>query len=80
MRTQVGIFSGPAGLLLSQPLHLQGIESVVLERQNREYVLGRTRVGVIEQGAIALLREAQAHEHMDRDGQIDVYGWVVRAR
>ena len=71
MKTQVGIIgSGPAGLLLSQFLHLQGIESVVLERQSREYVLGRIRAGVIEQGAVALLREAQVHERMDREGQI----------
>ena len=71
MRTQVGIIgSGPAGLLLSQLLDLQGIESVVLERQSREYVLGRIRAGVIEQSAVALLREAQVHERMDREGLI----------
>ena len=71
MKTQVGIIgSGPAGLLLSQLLHLRGIESVVLERQSREYVLGRIRAGVIEQGAVALLREAQVHERMDREAQI----------
>ena len=71
MRTQVGIIgSGPAGLLLSQLLHLRGIDSVVLERQSREYVLGRIRAGVIEQGAVDLLREAQVHERLDREGQI----------
>ena len=71
MKTQVGIIgSGPAGLLLSQLLHLRGIESVVLERQSREYVLGRIRAGVIEQGAVDLLREAQVHERLDREGQI----------
>ena len=70
MKTQIGIIgAGPAGLLLSQLLHLRGIESVVLERQSREYVLGRVRAGVIEQGAVALLREAQVHERMDREGQ-----------
>ena len=71
MRTQVGIIgSGPAGLLLSQLLHLRGIDSVVLERQSREYVLGRIRAGVIEQGAVELLREAQVHERLDRERQI----------
>ena len=71
MKTQVGIVgAGPAGLLLSQLLHLRGIGSVVLERQSREYVLGRIRAGVIEQGAIALLRDAQVHERMDREAQI----------
>ena len=70
-KTQVGIIgAGPAGLLLSQLLHLRGIENVVLERQSREYVLGRIRAGVIEQGAVALLREARVHERMDREGQI----------
>ena len=71
MKTQVGIVgAGPAGLLLSQLLHLRGIGSAVLERQSREYVLGRVRAGVIEQGAIALLRAAQVHERMDREAQV----------
>jgi len=47
MRTQVGIIgAGPAGLLLSQLLHLHGIESVILERQSRAHVEGRIRAGV----------------------------------
>ena len=71
MKTQVGIIgSGPAGLLLSQLLHLRGIDNVVLERQSREYVLGRVRAGVIEQGAVELLREARVHERLDREGQV----------
>ena len=61
MRTQVGIIgSGPAGLLLSQLLDLQGIESVVLERRSRDYVLGRIRAGVLEEGTVEMLRQAQA--------------------
>jgi p-hydroxybenzoate 3-monooxygenase len=69
MRTQVGIIgSGPAGLLLSQLLHLQGIESVILERQSREHVEGRIRAGVLEQSTVNLLREAQVNERMDREG------------
>jgi p-hydroxybenzoate 3-monooxygenase len=49
VRTQVGIVgAGPAGLLLSHLLHLQGIESVVLETHNREYVEERVRAGVLE--------------------------------
>ena len=71
MKTQVGIIgSGPAGLLLSQLLHRRGIDSIVLERQSRAYVLGRIRAGVIEQGMVALLREAGVHERLDREGQI----------
>ena len=51
MRTQVGIIgSGPSGLLLARLLHLQGIESVILERKSRSYVESRIRAGVLEQG------------------------------
>ena len=71
MRTQVGIIgAGPSGLLLSQLLHLQGIESVVLERQTGEYVLGRIRAGVLEQGMVDLMRKAGAGERMDKEGLI----------
>ncbi len=71
MKTQVGIIGGgPSGLLLSQLLHLQGIDSVVLERQSREYVLGRIRAGVLEHGFAKLMREARCGERMDREGEI----------
>lgn len=71
MRTQVGIIgSGPSGLILSQLLHLHGIESVILERQSREHVEGRIRAGVLEQGMMNLLREAQVAGRMDREGLI----------
>ncbi len=71
MKTQVGIIGGgPSGLLLSQLLHLRGIDSVVLEQQSREYVLGRIRAGVLEHGFAALMREAQVADRMDREGEI----------
>jgi len=71
MRTQVAIIgAGPSGLLLSQLLHLKGIDSIVLERQTREYVLGRIRAGVLEQGLTDLLREAGVGERMDREGLV----------
>ena len=71
MRTQVGIIgSGPSGLLLARLLYLQGIESVILESRSREYVLGRVRAGVLEQGMMNLLRQAQVGERMDREGLI----------
>lgn len=71
MKTQVGIIGGgPSGLLLSQLLHLQGIDNVVLEKQSREYVLGRIRAGVLEHGFAKLMREAQAGDRMDREGEI----------
>lgn len=64
------IGAGPSGLLLSQLLHLRGIESVVLERRSRAYVLGRIRAGVLERGMADLLREAQVHERMEREGLV----------
>jgi len=68
-RTQVGIVgAGPSGMLLSQLLHLEGIESVVLERRSREYVEGRIRAGVLEQGTVDLLEEAQVGARMRREG------------
>jgi p-hydroxybenzoate 3-monooxygenase len=71
MRTQVGIIgSGPAGLLLSQFLYLHGIDSVILERQSRAHVEGRIRAGVLEQGTVNLLREAQVNARMDREGLV----------
>lgn len=71
MKVQVCIVGGgPSGLLLSQLLHLQGIDTVVLEKQSRDYVLGRIRAGVIEQGFARLMREAGCGERMDREGEI----------
>lgn len=68
-RTQVGIIgSGPSGLLLSQLLHLNGIDSVVMERQSRAHVEGRIRAGVLEQGTVNLLKVAQVNQRMDREG------------
>jgi p-hydroxybenzoate 3-monooxygenase len=71
MRTQVGIVgAGPAGLLLSQLLHLQGIDTVVLERRSRAYVEGRIRAGVLEQGTADLLDAAEVGERMHRIGLV----------
>jgi len=70
-QTRVGIIgSGPSGLLLSQLLFLNGIDSVILERQSREHVEGRIRAGVLEQGTVDLLRQAQVNERMDREGMV----------
>jgi p-hydroxybenzoate 3-monooxygenase len=64
------IGGGPSGLLLSQLLHLQGIETVILEKYSREHVLARIRAGVLEHGFAKLMREAQCGERMDREGEI----------
>ena len=71
MKTQVGIIGGgPSGLLLSQLLHLQGIESVLLEKHTRDYVLGRIRAGVLEHGFANLMVEAGCGERMKAEGEI----------
>lgn len=59
MRTQVAIVgAGPSGLLLGQLLANAGIDNVIVERRSAEYVLGRVRAGVLEQGTVDLLDEA----------------------
>jgi p-hydroxybenzoate 3-monooxygenase len=69
IRTQIGIIgAGPAGLTLAHLLHLQGIESVVLERHTREYVETRVRAGVLEQGTVDLLCESGVGERLKREG------------
>ncbi len=71
MQTRVCIIGGgPSGLLLSQLLHLKGIDNIVLEKHSREYVLSRIRAGVLEHGFAKLMREAQCGERMDREGEI----------
>ena len=71
MKTQVGIVgAGPAGLLLSHLLHLEGIESVIVEAEGREYVEGRIRAGVLEQGSVDLLNESGVGERMRREGLV----------
>lgn len=69
MRTQVAIIGGgPSGLLLSQLLMRAGISTVVLERQTRDYVLGRIRAGVLERGAVEMLHRAGCGERLAREG------------
>ena len=70
-KTQVCIIGGgPSGLLLSQLLHLKGIDNVLLEKHTRDYVLARIRAGVLEHGFARLMREAQCGERMDREGEV----------
>ena len=71
MRTQVAIVgAGPSGLLLSQRLHLAGIDSVVLERRSPDYVLSRIRAGLLERITVDMLRAARAGERLDREGLV----------
>ncbi len=71
LNTQVAIIgAGPSGLLLGQLLHNAGIQTVILERQSADYVAGRIRAGVLEQGMVDLLREAGVSQRMDREGLV----------
>ena len=68
MRTQIAIIGGgPAGLLLSQLLHIEGIDNVVLERRSRAYVESRIRAGVLEPGTVDLLTRAGVADRMRRE-------------
>ncbi len=69
MRTQVAIVgAGPAGLMLGQLLTRSGIDNVIVERQSPDYVLGRIRAGVLEQGTVDLLEQAGAGSRMRAEG------------
>ena len=71
MRTKVAIIgAGPAGLLLGQLLHAYEIDNVILERQTPDYVLGRIRAGLLEEGTVALLDEVGAGARAHREGLV----------
>jgi p-hydroxybenzoate 3-monooxygenase len=68
MRTQVGIVgAGPAGLMLSHLLHLEGISSVILENRSRDYIESRIRAGLLEQWATDLLVDTGVGARMRRE-------------
>jgi p-hydroxybenzoate 3-monooxygenase len=69
LRTTVAIIgAGPSGLLLSQLLHVAGIDSVILERKDRAYVEGRIRAGILEQTTVDLLVRAGVQTRMNAEG------------
>ncbi|MCF4010006.1 4-hydroxybenzoate 3-monooxygenase [Rheinheimera sp. UJ63] len=71
IKTQVAIIgAGPSGLLLGQLLAKQGIENIIIERVSADYVLGRIRAGILEQGFVDLVREAGVNERMDKEGHV----------
>ena len=71
MKTQVVIIgSGPAGLLLGQLLAKAGIDNIILEQKSKDYVLGRIRAGVLEEGAVDLIERAGAGERLRREGLV----------
>jgi p-hydroxybenzoate 3-monooxygenase len=78
IRTQVGIVgAGPAGLVLSHLLHLEGIHSVVLENRSRQYCEERIRAGVLEWGTVELLIQMGVGERLKREGLVH-YGIELR--
>ncbi len=71
MRTKVAIIgAGPSGLLLGQLLRTYGIDNVILERHTPDYVLGRIRAGLLEEGTVALLDTVGAGERAHREGLV----------
>jgi p-hydroxybenzoate 3-monooxygenase len=78
MRTQVGIVgAGPAGLMLSHLLALDGIDSIVIEARTRDYVEHRIRAGLMEHFSVELLRHSGVGTRMDREGLVH-HGIVLR--
>ncbi len=71
MQTQVAIIgAGPSGLLLGQLLNKHGINNIIIERVSSDYVLGRIRAGILEQGFADLVREAGVSARMDKEGSV----------
>lgn len=71
MRTHVVIVgAGPAGLMLGRLLDLAGIDNLILERRSADYVLGRIRAGVLEQGSVELMERAQVAQRLHEEGLI----------
>lgn len=71
VKTKVAIIGGgPSGLLLGQLLAKQGIDNVIVERVSGDYILGRIRAGILEQGFVDLVREAGVGERMDAEGHV----------
>jgi p-hydroxybenzoate 3-monooxygenase len=56
--------------VLAHLLHLEGIDSVVLEDRSREYVEQRIRAGVLEQGTVDLLTQIGVGERLGREGLV----------
>jgi p-hydroxybenzoate 3-monooxygenase len=78
LKTQIGIIgAGPAGLILSHLLHLEGIESVVIEARSRRYCEERVRAGVLEQGTVDLLNESGVGDRMRRQGMPHHGVWLA---
>lgn len=79
MKTQVAIIGGgPSGLLLAQLLDVRGIDTIVVEKHTRDYVLGRIRAGVLEHGFADLMRAAKCDTRMRAEGEIHHGFFIAR--
>jgi p-hydroxybenzoate 3-monooxygenase len=68
-RTQVGIVgAGPAGLTLALLLAREGIESVVIEDRDRDYIEKRVRAGLLEQNTVDLMHELGVGQRLACEG------------
>ena len=80
MRTQVCIIGGgPSGLLLGQILHQHGIETIILELQSREHVMGRIRAGILETGTREMLRKAGVGDRLLSEGFVHEGTFIAAA-
>ncbi|MFU8825696.1 4-hydroxybenzoate 3-monooxygenase [Yoonia sp.] len=71
MKTKVAIIGGgPSGLLLSQLLYKRGVDSIILERKTKDYVLSRIRAGVLKQGLVRLMQEAGCADRLHAEGYV----------
>ncbi|MDH4277227.1 MAG: 4-hydroxybenzoate 3-monooxygenase [Acidimicrobiia bacterium] len=71
MQTEIAIIgAGPAGTTLGLMLHHAGIDCVVVERQSRDYVLGRIRAGVLEWTTVEILDSLGVGERMRTEGHV----------
>src|SRR4029079_4392660 len=71
MRTQFGIVgAGPAGLMLARLLHLQGIESIIIENRSRDYFENRIRAGLVDHWSPELLTDRGVRERLQREGML----------
>ncbi len=71
MRSQIAIIgAGPAGLMLAHLVQREGVDAVILETRNRDYIEGRVRAGVLEQTTVNLLRQLGIADRMSREGLV----------
>ncbi|RDI26518.1 4-hydroxybenzoate 3-monooxygenase [Lentzea flaviverrucosa] len=68
-RTQVGIVgAGPAGLMLSHLLSLNGIDSVVIDNRTRAEIENTVRAGILEADSARLLAGTGVSDRVLREG------------